>query len=124
VEPGADPPAPGREFLLRKQRTRDAGRDLGGRARDLAEEIVRTFAPVAERIVRRELPPEAGGQVFLDAVLLVAEERRPALEEVLQASGERAREAGCELVVSGPWPAYHFVSSRAASPGREEEPDG
>lgn len=108
----AAPATSGTDFLRKKAAVRGAGRDLAERAKAEAEEIFRGLRERAADAVRREVPAEPGAPLLLDGVLLVSEERREAFEGELQAAGARAANACAELVVSGPWPPYHFTAAR------------
>jgi len=101
----------GREFLQRKARERalSQGERSGDRAR--VESVLKSLRPFAAATVRKELPDEAG-RLLLDAVVLVDRKKAAALRRAgAQLSRALARE-GIELVLTGPWPAYHFLETR------------
>jgi hypothetical protein len=101
----------GREFLERKAvaRALARGERSGDRAR--AERVLKALRKLAAAAVRKELPDEAG-RLLLDAVLLVDRARTAALRRAAtQLTTALARE-GIELVLTGPWPAYHFLETR------------
>jgi hypothetical protein len=104
-------PRSGREFLQRKARERELARGErpGDRAR--ADATLKSLRGLSAAAVRKELPAEAG-RLLLDAVLLVDRAKTPALRRaVAQLARSHARE-GVELVLTGPWPPYHFLETR------------
>lgn len=104
---GADRPASGRDFLLRKRAQRDAARRAPAAARQAAEEAYRDLAERAVEARRRE--PEAGTPLVLDAAFLVDRVDRECFVDAVDAAARRLDEAACELTLTGPWPPYNFV---------------
>lgn len=106
--------APGRRYLLQKQRD-DVARVAARKAvAALGDEVLARFTPVASD-VKRVAPPsnaEPGElPVILAAALLVARENEPRLRDVLAAESERLAARGVSIACAGPWAAYRFVSA-------------
>ncbi len=99
---------PGTSFLQRKKTQRDEIRKAGTAARTAVEQVYRRLDAVAKDSVRKpsDLP---GSHLILDAAFLVARRKQAAFEREVERLATTASKAGCELVLSGPWPAYHFV---------------
>lgn len=105
----ARPAKSGREFLQRKLDERASQRGSAQQDRREADGLLRELKPLAAAVVRKPLPDEAGGRVVLDAVLLVDAEDAPGLRRAVAARSRALRADGFELVLTGPWPAYHFL---------------
>jgi hypothetical protein len=103
--------ASGTAFLRRRKHEQEASRDL---VRRLGAEVDAAFAELsggASEAVRRELAaaPEAGGRLLLDAAFLVPTHDGADFEMVVERCAARLAPRGCEVVLSGPWPPYHFA---------------
>jgi Gas vesicle synthesis protein GvpL/GvpF len=101
----------GTAFLLRKKVEQDVSRDL---VRRLRSEVDAAFAELSEsaaEAVRREpaAPPEAGGRLLLDAAFLVPARDGADFEAAVERCAARLAPRGCEVVLTGPWPPYHFA---------------
>lgn len=106
--------APGRRYLLQKQRD-DVARVAARKAvAALGDEVLARFAPVAAD-VKRVAPPsnaEPGElPVILAAALLVARENEPKLRDLLATESERLAERGVTIACAGPWAAYRFAGA-------------
>ncbi|HEY7213235.1 MAG TPA: GvpL/GvpF family gas vesicle protein [Thermoanaerobaculia bacterium] len=106
--------ASGTAFLLRKKKEQEASRDLAGRLRGEADAIFAELAESAAEAVRREpaAPPEAGGRLLLDAAFLVPRQEGTDFEAAVERCSAGVAARGCEVILSGPWPPYHFVEVR------------
>ena len=107
---GEREPPSGRAFLERKQRQRDSSKRALEAARLGAAVLFDDLAGVAKGARRLETP--AGpplGSLLLDAAFLCARKSQPRFEAVLDAGAARLRGVGCEVVLTGPWPGYHFL---------------
>lgn len=100
----------GAAFLLAKKRRRD----VAVRVREIAEERARTafhrFASLSREAVQRDDLEE--GKVLFDAVLLVEDAREQELHVLVEREAAQLKDAGALLEMTGPWPAYHFISDR------------
>lgn len=104
-------PRSGREFLERKARARalTSGERSGDRAR--AGAALKALRKLAAAAVRKELPDEAG-RLLLDAVLLVDRGKTAALRRAAARQARALSREGIDLVLTGPWPPYHFLETR------------
>jgi hypothetical protein len=112
--PAPDPaaaPASGRDFLLRKQRERDASRLTPASGREAADAAHHDLAARAADCRRRD--SELGPRVLLDCAYLVNRVDRQGFEAAVEAAAQRLRDAQCELTLTGPWPPYNFAGERA-----------
>jgi hypothetical protein len=102
-------PASGREYLLRKQRARDTAESARGAALDSVRALHDRLLDLADDArVNRPQPSELSGRseaMLLNAAYLVRTEQQPEFT----AAAEDGADAGLEIVVTGPWPAYNFV---------------
>lgn len=99
-------PASGKDFLLRKKRVRDAGRQAPETARRAAAGTFEELSARAIEASRRA--PAAGNTLLLDAAFLVPRAERAAFEAAADAAARRLAGAHCELTLTGPWPPYNF----------------
>ncbi len=107
---GAERPAAasGTQFLEAKRQRREARRDAGRRALQLADEVFAELSAAAAEA--RRLPiADPAAQLLLDAAFLVPAGRVPGFEERVDALARQASAAGCTLALTGPWPPYNFV---------------
>lgn len=98
----------GTSFLRRKKSQRDDVRKAAVAAREKVEQVYRKLGDVAKESLRKEagLP---GSHLVLDAAFLVPRSQQPRFEREAARLAASAGSMGCDLVLSGPWPAYHFV---------------
>lgn len=98
----------GTSFLRRKKTHRDDVRKAAAAARETVEQVYRRLGEMAKASVRKEadLP---GSHLVLDAAFLVARSKQARFEREADRLAASAGLTGCDLVLSGPWPAYHFV---------------
>jgi hypothetical protein len=111
---GTGPPAAavsGTGFLQRKKLQQDILRDLLGGARGTADRLYEQLAGQARAARRRPLTgaPD-GARLLLDAVFLVPREDAARFEAAVDGLAEELAARGCEVVLTGPWPPYHFVT--------------
>ncbi|MBI3265342.1 MAG: GvpL/GvpF family gas vesicle protein, partial [Acidobacteria bacterium] len=95
-----------------------------GRGRSLGERIVRTLSRMASDLRRREsIEQVPGSRVLLDVAYLVPRRATTRFEHRVRSLAVQARKAGYDIILSGPWPPYHFVGQDSegarvtASPG-------
>jgi hypothetical protein len=98
----------GTSFLQRKKVQRDEARQAASVARGTVDRVFRRLDAIAKESVRKQsdLP---GSTLVLDAAFLVPRRRRGTFEREVARLSSTTSTAGCDLVLSGPWPAYHFV---------------
>jgi hypothetical protein len=102
--------APGRAFLLDKQRGTTLSRAIERRDSEAAAAALAVLEEVAARTYQEPVVTGGTEAVALRASILVARDRDAAL---LKAIGELERqlgERGYRVRASGPWPAYRFGS--------------
>jgi hypothetical protein len=104
----AHPPASGVEYLTRRRAERAGHADRGtivdavhARLADRAAGAV-LCAPQDPRLSGH------AGRMALNAAYLVAGSDAGAFAEIVSQAGDRHRDDGIEVELSGPWPAYHF----------------
>ena len=98
----------GREFLQRKQQERAARNGASAADRQAADRIFRELKGGTAAAVRKPLADDAG-RLLLDAVFLATSVEAAALRRAVAARARAVRADGLELVLTGPWPAYHFL---------------
>lgn len=101
----------GREFLQRKARARRTAHGERAGERTRVERAFKALRTLAADAVRKEIPEEAG-RVLLDAVLLVDRDEVARLRRAAAEQTRALKAGGVELVLTGPWPAYHFLGTR------------
>jgi hypothetical protein len=101
---------PGTRFLQLRSRQQDAERRLAARARVEALRVYRRLRALADEGRRRALPDGAAPSLLLDAVLLVGTRTTRRLRREAARLGAEGASAGLEIVLTGPWPAYHFAA--------------
>jgi Gas vesicle synthesis protein GvpL/GvpF len=120
-EEPADAPTAGRAHLARLRLDRVAREEAQRMAREAAQAVhhgLRAHAAAA-RVLRtppRELSGESGALV-LNGAYLVDRDRAAEFRALASELGERQRERGLRLEVTGPWPPYSFVGD---PPGERE----
>jgi hypothetical protein len=101
----------GASFLVKKQRMQVAETDALAGAHDAAESLFDEVASVARDAKKKPIAQgPVGTRVVLDAVALVPKSAVRRLEAAVKKASARLGAAGLEVVVSGPWPPYHFVT--------------
>jgi hypothetical protein len=107
------PAAPARSgiaFLAAKKQKRDQARQARAAAAEAAMQAYEQVAVLAKESRRREDPPAAGATPpLLDAAFLVPRSRRARFTNAAKRAAERCAQAGAQLSLSGPWPAYNFI---------------
>jgi hypothetical protein len=105
-------PESGAAFLRRKRWLRDEERAAAAEARALVGRIYAALARIARAGVQKETSMP-GATVLLDAVFLVPRARHARFQAAIQRAARAAAATGGELVLSGPWPPYHFVGAQS-----------
>jgi len=109
------PGAPGAAFLLRKKKEHDLAREVIEHARDRADGLFELLAVQADDARRRPPPPgEVGKRVLLDAAFLLQRKKAKAFQTKVRAEAKRLADRDYQLTLTGPWPAYTFVSDPEA----------
>jgi hypothetical protein len=107
--------APGAAFLLRKKKEHEAAREVIDRARDRADALFDLLAARTDDARRRPPPPgEVGKRVLLDAAFLLPRKKSKAFQALVRGEAKKLTGRDYQLTLTGPWPAYTFVSEREA----------
>jgi hypothetical protein len=108
-------PATGREYLLQKQRARDAASTVQAEAFEHVRALHEHLASLADGArVNPPQPSELSGRqepMLLNGAYLVRSDEQP---EFVAAAEDHA-DGRVEVVVTGPWPAYNFVEPEDAA---------
>jgi hypothetical protein len=100
----------GTGFLVRRQKEQRSVQSARAEARARAERVFEALEPLAADARRRPPADVEGATLLLDAAFLV--ERGRARDFAAAARDQAARSAGdgLRVVLTGPWPAYNFLS--------------
>jgi len=114
-EPDAAQAEGGRAYLLRKQRDRKVGEARSSFAAACARDSHEALTAAAEDgranpLQRLEVSGRAG-EMILNGAYLVRTEREEAFREAVAALESTYRGDGVRYEVTGPWPAYNFVTT-------------
>ena len=101
-------PESGTAFLRQKKSQRDDRRRAAGDARRAVETVFARLDRIAKDSVRKDTDTP-GSRLVLDAAFLVPRGKQPTFQRECARLAGSAGQSGCEIVLSGPWPAYHFV---------------
>jgi hypothetical protein len=101
--------ASGAAFLAAKKQARDAAREQARASAESANTAYATLAAIARDARRRDDAPEGAAPPLLDAAFLVPAERRTRFKSAARRLAAAGSDAGTEVTVTGPWPAYNFV---------------
>lgn len=100
----------GTRFLLAKKRERDVAREVLLEGRAAVEDAFAELAALAETTRRRPSAELEGGRLVLDAALLVDTARVARLRRAARRVARALAAHGYRVTMTGPWPAYNFVS--------------
>ena len=111
AEKSGDKPATGVAFLAARKRARDESLQAQRESAEAANDAYADLARLAADHRRRQ--HEASGVIppLLDAAFLVPIRRRARFRALAARAAETVLERGGQLTLTGPWPAYNFVSS-------------
>lgn len=101
----------GSAFLAARKQARDAAREQSGRMLAAAEDVLVSLGSVAKLTRQRPAPASAATPPLLDAAFLVPASRKTRFRAAVRVAAARCSEAGAELTLTGPWPAYNFVDT-------------
>jgi hypothetical protein len=108
------PDSVGGEYLARLREKASRQRERQTKARALSVQVNRLFHPLEEEVSCRK--DETGG-MLIDIAHLIDEK---AIERYQNSFSSAARQLkNCEILISGPWPPYHFTPGRLRSPKAE-----
>jgi Gas vesicle synthesis protein GvpL/GvpF len=116
LEPRARTPAwpsTGRGYLEIKKRLRTAPAAYSRAARQEIGEAMKTLGTLATRVRKESFPPPGPGRAYMaGASFLVSVKRRTAWKREARRLVASLGSHGHRLELSGPWPPYHFISTR------------
>jgi hypothetical protein len=105
----------GTRFLMAKKVAQSESRRLVAEARTAADGLFDRLRTQAAEARRRPPVVDADREpLLLDAAFLVPLERGAAFQRLVGAQAEKLRDRGCQVVLTGPWPAYNFIDEAAA----------
>jgi hypothetical protein len=108
---GGNGEASGAAYLVRKQKHRDAAKELVEHARETVAALYDRLAArsrLAKRRPASELS-EQGGAMLLDAAFLVSRARAASFRAFAAREARTLSRTGYALTINGPWPPYTFV---------------
>lgn len=100
----------GRAYLLRKTRAQALAR---GRLKRAVEEAERAFAKLSRLAAAARRRPPAAADLLLDAAFLVGDADAGRFRQAVRALQRRLARGGLRVALTGPWPAYNFVTEPA-----------
>ena len=105
---------PGTGFLVLKKAQQDAVRRLLDDARGEADALFTRLARIADD-ARRRTPSatELQARLLLDAAFLVSRPHAPRFRAAVERAGASLTGRGYDVSLTGPWPAYSFVTESA-----------
>jgi hypothetical protein len=103
----------GTAFLAARKRAIDDAKSRLIEAADAAEDAYETLEKLSRAADRREAPREAEAPPLVDAAFLVPLAKKARFRAAAVRAAAACRQAGADLVLTGPWPAYTFVQTRA-----------
>lgn len=104
-------PATGTAFLAARKQARDDVRERSAKMREAASDTLASLERLAQATTTRPAPDGAASPPLLDAAFLVPRRRTARFRAAVKHAAAHCREAGAELTLSGPWPAYNFIGS-------------
>lgn len=104
----------GREYLLRKQQARRSAADTGAMVREHTQLVHERLASMSDDArANPPQPPELSGRLetmLLNGAYLVPVEGQAGFAKAFEGLRQEVGGHGIELVLSGPWPPYNFVT--------------
>ena len=102
----------GTSFLERKKAIEDVRKKTGERGAVEASELFDALSALAKKAQRRPAPNrDLAARVFLDAVFLVPRAKVTKLKDAVRKAAPALVDAGFDITLSGPWPAYSFIGA-------------
>lgn len=103
----------GAAFLAARKEVRDSARAAVQKAAESAAATFDALAPLSRDARRRDDAPTGAAPPLLDAAFLVPAARRTAFRAAARRAAKVCADAGAEMTLTGPWPAYNFVQQAA-----------
>lgn len=112
AQPAPKKKVSGTAFLERKKAIEDVRKKTGERGTVEATELFDALAALAKKAQRRPAPNrDLAARVFLDAVFLVPRAKVEKLKDAVRKAAPALVDAGFDITLSGPWPAYSFIGA-------------
>jgi len=108
--PPPSAPRAGTRFLVAKKQERDVAREVLRQGRLAVEDAFEDLAGLADARRRRPAAELEGTRLVLDAALLLDARRAARFKGAVRRAAKALAARGYRLTLTGPWPAYHFVS--------------
>ena len=99
----------GAAFLAARKAVRDRALESVVKASGAAATVFDELAPLARDARRRDGAPSGAVPPLLDAAFLVPAAKRARFRTAARRVAKVCAEAGAEMTLTGPWPAYNFV---------------
>ena len=106
----------GAAFLASRKELRDSARTALEEAATVAASVFDSLSPLARDARWRDNFPAGATPPLLDAAFLVPADRRSRFRTAARRAAKACSEAGAEMTLTGPWPAYNFVQPSAERP--------
>jgi hypothetical protein len=110
----ATKPASGAAFLAAKKRARDQKIESAHAVADAAAAAFDSLAGIARDATTRPESPDGAAPPLLDAAFLVPIARRAKFQTAAKRAAHDCAAAGASLTLTGPWPAYNFITPAGA----------
>lgn len=110
LDPAVDAGASGRAFLESKVRQRNAAREETATLDRHVRTLTKTLHDVTRDVRYRPEATPGTVPVLLDAAYLVPRRSEQRFRDQVRTMARPLLACGCRVTVTGPWPAYSFVS--------------
>lgn len=108
-----DRPRTGAAFLAARKQVRDDARSAVEKATNAAVAVYDLLLPLAKDVRRRSDSPTGATPPLLEASFLVKSRGRAKFRAAARRAARACDQAGAEMTLTGPWPAYNFVAEGA-----------
>lgn len=106
------PSSVGGEYLTRLREKAARHRERQTKARALSVQVNKLFHPLEEEVTCRK--NESGG-MLIDIAHLIEEKSVERYQNSYNSAMRQLK--NCEILISGPWPPYHFTPGKLRTPG-------
>ena len=107
VAESALPPTVGREYLSCLKEKASRQRERQTKARALSVQVQKLFHPLQAEVSCRK---NESGSMLIDIAHLIEHKSIEKYQNRFNSAATQLK--GCELVISGPWPPYHFMPGK------------
>ncbi|HWC15626.1 MAG TPA: GvpL/GvpF family gas vesicle protein [Terriglobales bacterium] len=106
------PASVGGEYLTRLREKAARHRERQTKARALSVQVNKLFHPLEEEVSCRK---NETGAMLIDIAHLIDEKSIERYQNSLNSAARQLK--NCEILLSGPWPPYHFTPGKLRTPG-------